>query len=252
MITWLHAEEDPLPDTSRALARDTEAPGLLAAGGELSPGRLTEAYSKGVFPWYGRGQPVLWWSPDPRMVLFPDEFRLSRSLRKTLLKFMRTPGCEVRIDSDFRAVITACAQVPRDGQHGTWIVPEMVEAYCAWHRQGAPHSVETWIDGELVGGLYGVNLGRMFFGESMFARRSDASKIALAALVCFCLEHRMPMIDCQQRTSHLASLGGRELPRAEFERRLALYRAKPAVTHWTYDPRLWAHLLSPASKATQA
>ena len=247
MITWLHAEEDRLPDTSHAMPRDAEAPGLLAAGGELSPARLTEAYSKGVFPWYGRGQPVLWWSPDPRMVLFPDEFRLSRSLRKTLAKFIRTPGCEVRIDGNFRRVITACAQTPREGQDGTWIVPEMVQAYCRWHDAGVPHSVETWVGGELVGGLYGVSLGHMFFGESMFAHRTDASKIALAALVCFCLEHRIPMIDCQQRTAHLASVGARELPRAEFERRLALYLAKPPVTDWTYDPRLWRHLLASAA-----
>jgi len=125
----------------------------------------------------------------------------------------------------------------------------MVEAYCRWHEQGAPHSVETWVGGELVGGLYGVSLGHMFFGESMFARRTDASKIALAALVCFCLENRIPMIDCQQRTTHLASMGGRELPRAEFERRLAIYRAKPPVTHWSYDPRLWGHLMSPPREA---
>ena len=185
MVPWLRSATDRLPDTRRALPAGSDAPGLLAAGGDLTPQRLTEAYSKGVFPWYSEGQPVLWWSPEPRMVLFTDEFRLKRSLRKTIARFVRTPGCEVRIDSAFRRVITACSQTPREGQDGTWIVPEMVEAYCAWHELGQVHSFETWIDGELAGGLYGVSLGRMFFGESMFAHRTDASKIALAALVCF-------------------------------------------------------------------
>jgi leucyl/phenylalanyl-tRNA--protein transferase len=242
VIPWLRGPDDALPDTRRALPPGSDAPGLLAAGGELTPQRLTEAYSKGVFPWYSEGQPVLWWSPDPRMVLLVDEFRLKRSLRKTIAKFIRTPGCEVRIDSAFRQVITACAGTPREGQDGTWIVPEMVEAYVAWHRLGTVHSVETWIGGELVGGLYGVSLGRMVFGESMFSHRTDASKIALAALVCFCREHGVAMIDCQQRTGHLASLGGRELPRAEFEQRLTRGLGEPAIVDWTYDPSLWRHL----------
>ena len=242
MIPWLRGPDDALPDTRRALPPGSEAPGLLAAGGELTPQRLREAYSKGVFPWYSEGQPVLWWSPDPRMVLLVDEFRLKRSLRKTIAKFIRTPGCEVRIDSAFRQVISACAGTPREGQDGTWIVPEMVEAYVAWHRLGTVHSVETWMNGELVGGLYGVSLGRMVFGESMFSHRTDASKIALAALVCFCREHGVAMIDCQQRTGHLASLGGRELPRTEFEQRLTRGLGEPPIDEWTYDPSLWRHL----------
>ena len=242
MIPWLRGPDDALPDTRRALPPGSEAPGLLAAGGELTPQRLREAYSKGVFPWYSEGQPVLWWSPDPRMVLLTGEFRLKRSLRKTIAKFIRTPGCEVRIDSAFRQVISACAGTPREGQDGTWIVPEMVEAYVAWHRLGTVHSVETWMGGELVGGLYGVSLGRMVFGESMFSHRTDASKIALAALVCFCREHGVAMIDCQQRTGHLASLGGRELPRAEFEQRLTRGLGEPPIDEWTYDPSLWRHL----------
>jgi leucyl/phenylalanyl-tRNA--protein transferase len=242
VIAWLRAPGDPLPDTRQALAAGSEAPGLLAAGGELTPQRLTEAYSKGVFPWYSEGQPVLWWSPDPRMVLMVDEFKLSRSLRKTIAKFNRTPACELRIDSAFDEVIAACAGTPREGQGGTWIVPEMVEAYRAWHRLGRVHSVETWIDGALAGGLYGVSLGRMFFGESMFSRRSDASKIALAALVCFCREHGVTMIDCQQRTNHLASLGGRELPRGEFEALLTPRVRERHPVDWTYHPSLWRHL----------
>jgi leucyl/phenylalanyl-tRNA---protein transferase len=242
VIPWLRGPDDALPDTRRALPPGSEAPGLLAAGGELTPQRLREAYSKGVFPWYSEGQPVLWWSPDPRMVLLVDEFRLKRSLRKTIAKFIRTPGNEVRIDSAFRQVISACAGTPREGQDGTWIVPEMVEAYVAWHQLGTVHSVETWVDGELVGGLYGVSMGRMVFGESMFSYRTDASKIALAALVCFCREHGVAMIDCQQRTGHLASLGGRELPRAEFEQRLTRGLGEPPIDEWTYDPSLWRHL----------
>ena len=242
VIAWLRGDQDALPDTRQALGRDTDAPGLLAAGGALTPQRLEEAYSRGVFPWYSEGQPVLWWSPDPRMVLLVDEFKLARSLRKTLTRFIRTAGCEVRIDHAFGSVMAACASAPRDGQDGTWIVPEMLDAYRQWHALGRVHSFETWIDDALVGGLYGVSLGRMFYGESMFTRRADASKIALAALVCFCREHGVHMIDCQQRTGHLASLGGRELPRAEFERRLHAALRAPAIDEWSYDLELWRHL----------
>jgi len=176
------------------------------------------------------------------MVLLPDEFKLSRSLRKTLARFIRTPGCQVRIDAAFDRVIDACAGTPREGQDGTWIVPEVIDAYRAWHRRGFVHSFETWMDGELVGGLYGVSLGRMFYGESMFAHRTDASKIALAALVCFCREWGVPMIDCQQRTGHLASLGGREIARGEFERRLRLCLGEPRIRAWTYHPSMWRQL----------
>ena len=189
MIRWLQGPADPLPDPERVAQRPGDIAGLIAAGGELSPERLTEAYSKGIFPWYSDGQPILWWAPDPRMVLLPAEFKLSRSLRKTIRRFLATPGAELRVDSATGRVIEACAQAPRDGEAGTWIVAEMIDAYRAWHALGRVHSFETWIDGELVGGLYGVSLGRMFFGESMFARRSDASKIALAALVAFCRGH---------------------------------------------------------------
>lgn len=239
MIAWLAHEQQPLPPVSQALGLDSEAPGLLAAGGELTPRRLAEAYAHGVFPWYGEGQPVLWWSPDPRMVLPVAEFTLSHSLRKTIKRFNATPGCEVRIDSALASVMRACASTPRDGQDGTWIVPAMVRAYSAWP---AVHSFETWINGELVGGLYGVCLGRMFYGESMFARRSDASKIALAALVCFCRANDIDLIDCQQRTNHLASLGAREIARAEFERLITPRVQGPAITDWTYHAWHWQHL----------
>src|SRR5688572_19590849 len=190
------------PDPSYA-----DPSGLLGVGGDLEPERVLLAYRSGVFPWYSEGQPILWWSPDPRMVLFTDEFKVSRSLRKTLRHFNLDSRCEIRIDSAFRRVITACASTPRDGQAGTWILPEMIDAYCDWHAEGAVHSFETWIDGQLVGGLYGINLGRMFYGESMFSHRADASKIATAALVAFCRTHGVALIDCQQRTRHLASLG---------------------------------------------
>ena len=252
MIPWLRGPADPLPDAELALGPSSEAPGLVAAGGELGPARLAEAYAKGIFPWYSVGQPVLWWSPDPRMVLLPAEFRLARSLRKTIRGLLGAGRLEIRIDGAFERVLQACATAPREGQAGTWIVPEMIAAYVAWHAAGRVHSFETWIDGELAGGLYGVSLGRMFFGESMFAHRTDASKIALAALIAFCLDRDISTIDCQQRTSHLASLGGRELPRDEFMRRLGTALAEAPVQDWTYDLRLWRHLGFPSSPAEDA
>ena len=217
----------------------------------MTPRRLLEAYRHGIFPWYSDDQPPLWWSPSPRMVLPVAEFKLSRSLRKTLQHFIASPAtCAVRIDTAFDAVICACANAPRDGQQGTWIVPEMQNAYKAWHRLGAVHSFETWIDGELVGGLYGVAIGRMFFGESMFAHRTDASKIALAALVAFCRRHGVPLIDCQQNTRHLASLGAREISRVAFEDHLRGATSAPAVGDWSYDPADWRRLDERLTKAS--
>ena len=237
-LIWI-ADDEPLPPSRLALGPGSEAPGLLCAGASVTPQRLEEAYRRGVFPWYSSGQPPLWWAPDPRMVLPVAEFRLAVSLKKTLRRFLRTPGCEIRIDHDFRAVMTACAAAPRAGQSGTWILPEMVEAYCAWHRMGRAHSVETWIDGELVGGLYGAGLGRMVYGESMFARRTDASKIALAALVALCRAQGVLLIDCQQHTRHLASFGAREMARPQFEGHLIQAVNQPAAVGWTYDPAHW-------------
>ena len=227
MIHWLRPG-DPFPPVTTAL---TEPNGLLAAGGELTPARLTAAYRLGVFPWFNPGQPVLWWSPDPRLVLFPPEFRISRSLSKTL----RTRGYEIRADTGFQAVMRACAG-PRPEQDGTWITDEMVAAYCALHEQGIAHSVETWIDGELAGGLYGIALGRMFYGESMFTRTANASKIALVHLVRQLERWNFGMIDCQVHTRHLASLGAREIPRTEFMRKLAeLVNYPDANGRWTLD-----------------
>lgn len=204
--------------------------GLLAAGGDLSVARLLEAYRHGIFPWFSEDEPILWWSPDPRMVLFPAEFKVSHSLRKTL----RKKGHEVRCDSAFERVMRACA-APREGAHGTWIHEEMIAAYCELHRLGYAHSVETWMDGELAGGLYGVALGRMFYGESMFSRRTDSSKIALAHLTAQLARWNFGMIDCQMNTPHLASLGAREIPRTEFVARLQeLINCSP-VPVWRFD-----------------
>jgi leucyl/phenylalanyl-tRNA--protein transferase len=244
MIAWID-ETTPLPPAASALGPRSEAPGLVAAGGSVTPARLEEAYRGGIFPWYSAGQPVLWWSPDPRMVLPTADFRLSHSLAKTIRRFRRTPGCEIRFDSAFERVIRACAETPRAGQDGTWIVPSMVAAYAAWHRLGRVHSVETWVDGTLVGGLYFVAIGRMCFGESMFAHRTDASKIALAALIAACRARSIELIDCQQNTGHLASFGGREIPRAEFQAHLTRSLVAAAVADWTYDDSAWALLQRP-------
>ena len=211
MITLL-AHDTPFPPLALALR---EPNGLLAAGGDLSPHRLLDAYRHGIFPWFNDDQPILWWSPDPLMVLFPQQFKISRSLRKTL----RNKQYEVRADSAFEQVMAACA-APRPGQNGTWIHDEMIAAYTALHRMGHAHSIETWIDGKLAGGLYGVSIGRMFYGESMFSRHTDASKIALAHLAAQLVRWNFGMIDCQMNTGHLASLGAREIPRAEFVGRL--------------------------------
>lgn len=213
---WLEPGGDPevFPPAEQALE---EPPGLIAAGGDLRPERLLAAYRRGIFPWYSPGQPILWWCPDPREVLFPREFRRSRSLAKR----ERNSGFELRIDTDFAAVIDECA-APRDRDGGgTWITVEMREAYRTLHRQGYAHSVETWLAGRLVGGLYGVHLGGVFFGESMFSRETDASKVALSGLVRHAVLTGIELIDCQMPSSHLASLGSRPIPRTEFLRLIA-------------------------------
>jgi len=211
MIPWLDPA-DPFPPVNTALSTPN---GLLAAGGDLSPQRLIEAYRRGIFPWFNEGEPILWWSPDPRMVLFPQELKISRSLRKTL----KRGNYEIRADSAFKQVMEACA-APRGDQAGTWIHAEMIAAYEKLHEMGMAHSMETWIEGELVGGLYGVGQGKMFFGESMFFRVSDASKIAFVHLVTQLQRWGFEMIDCQMKTEHLASLGAREISRKEFRQKL--------------------------------
>lgn len=206
--------------------------GLLAVGADLSPARILNAYRHGIFPWGTVERQPLWYSPDPRMVLFPGEFRLTRSLRKTL----RARQYEVRFDSDFAAVIDACAATPRPGQDGTWISRDMMDAYLRLHELGWAHSVEVYVEGNLTGGLYGLGIGRMFYGESMFSRRSNASKIAFAHLVAYLLAHDFAMVDCQMRTEHLASLGGRAIPREDFLARLQqLIRPEQRRGRWTAD-----------------
>ncbi|MEJ7687530.1 MAG: leucyl/phenylalanyl-tRNA--protein transferase [Variovorax sp.] len=240
-LPWL-APGDPLPSAAMAWGESDPVPGLLAAGGDLDPATLLQAYGAGIFPWFSEGQPILWWSPDPRMVLEVPDFRLHRSLRKTLGRFAADAACEIRIDHDFASVIDACSQAPRAGQSGTWILPEMVRAYEALHRAGHAHSVEVWVDGELQGGLYCVAIGRAVFGESMFALRADASKIALAALICFCRRHGIAAIDCQQNTGHLASLGAHEVPRERFLSHVATARLQ-AGPSWRFEPVYWLELL---------
>lgn len=239
-LTWL-APHDPFPGIEQTWGNSDPIPGLLAAGGQLDAPHLRSAYSQGIFPWFSAGQPILWWSPDPRMVLQTDAFTLHRSLRKTLQRFRSAPGCEIRIDSQFETVIRHCAQTPRDGQDDTWIVESIVQAYCELHRQGDAHSVETWVDGQLVGGLYCVALGRAVFGESMFSHASDASKIALAALVALCRQQGAPQIDCQQATHHLASLGAQEMPRQQFLAQVQQQRLRPRMD-WRFETVYWSEL----------
>jgi leucyl/phenylalanyl-tRNA--protein transferase len=216
MIPWLE-HDDPFPPLESALQHPN---GLLAAGADLSPERLLAAYRQGIFPWYAEGEPVLWWSPDPRMVLIPSELKVSRSLARTL----RKRAYEIRWDSAFDAVMQGCASRGADdagaGETGTWITADMRAAYQRLHRLGYAHSVETWIDGELAGGLYGVAIGRMFYGESMYTRVRDASKIALVHLVRRLERQGCGMIDCQMHTTHLASFGARAIPRSEFSIKL--------------------------------
>jgi len=227
MIPWL-GRTPAFPPVEAAL---DDPPGLLAAGGLLEPQWLLAAYRHGIFPWYSEGQPILWWSPDPRLVLFPAEFHASRSLRRTL----RREVFEVRLDTAFADVIAACAG-PRRGADGTWITPQMQAAYVRMHELGYAHSVEAWQDGRLVGGLYGMALGRVFFGESMFSHVTDASKVCLAHLAAHLESLKFAVIDCQMTTAHLVSLGAREIPRAEF---VALIDAHaddgPSPGRWPQD-----------------
>lgn len=209
MLKWL-GPEDPFPPVEKALK---DPNGLLCAGADLSPARLLDAYRHGIFPWYSRGEPLLWWSPDPRMVLHCDELKVSRSLAKSV----RNKGYEVRIDTSFEEVLKGCAT----RAEGTWLGPDMRAAYRALHEGGYAHCFETWLGGKLAGGLYGVAIGRMFYGESMFSRATDASKVALVVLVGELKARGIPLIDCQMNTPLLASLGAREIPRRDFLRTLS-------------------------------
>ena len=220
MLAWI-GPDDPFPPVARAL-RDPN--GLLAAGGDLSQQRLLEAYRRGIFPWFSRGEPILWWSPDPRMVLYAGELKVSRSLAKNL----RNKGYRVTVDTAFQEVLKGCAS-----RKETWLGKPMQAAYLALHQAGYAHSFETWHEDDLVGGLYGVAVGRMFYGESMFSKATDASKVALVTLVKQLVVREFPLIDCQMKTPLLASLGGREIPRAAF-----LHALAPLV-NYAGQPERW-------------
>jgi leucyl/phenylalanyl-tRNA--protein transferase len=224
VIPWLD-RYSPFPPVERALKVPN---GLLAAGGDLSAERLLAAYRRGIFPWFSEGEPLLWWSPDPRMVLHTDELKVTRSLAKS----RRNRGYEVRVDTAFAAVLEGCAG-PRRHQPGTWLGTEMRAAYLHLHQLGYAHSFETWHEGVLVGGLYGMAIGRMFYGESMFARATDASKVALAALAAELRWRGFPLVDCQMNTAHLASLGAREIKRADF------LRVVSALVNYAEPPGRW-------------
>lgn len=226
MIPWL-TEQSDFPPLNQAL-RDPD--GLLAAGGDLSEQRLLAAYARGIFPWYSEGEPILWWSPDPRCVLYPERLHISRSLRKKLRKF----DYKVTLDTAFADVMIACA-APRDEDTGTWITVDMFEAYCQLHRHGHAHSVELWHKGELVGGLYGIAMGRVFFGESMFSRVGDGSKIAFVWFVEQLKKWGYALVDCQVHSEHLVSLGAEEISRYRFARELAQLVRHPDSHPWQFD-----------------
>ena len=210
--------------------------GIVAWGGDLTPSRIIRAYQEGIFPWYSKQDPILWWSPDPRFIMELDDFRLTRSLRKSLKKFT------YKIDADFTGVIKSCASVPREGQNGTWILPEVIEAYETLHSLGVAHSIESYYEGELVGGLYGVAVGGVFCGESMFAKKSDASKAAYYILVQHLKKWGYSFVDCQIPTPHLGSLGAKEIPRVEFLDRLYKVRYDEMQHRWEIDAELMNEL----------
>ena len=232
-LNWLGKDENALfPSVQTAL---DEPDGLLAAGGDLSETRLLNAYRNGIFPWFSEGQPILWWSPNPRMVFRTDAIHLSHKFRRQLLK----SEWQIRVDTAFDEVIGHCAKIPREGQRGTWIHPEMIEAYCQLHRQGHAHSVEVFSDGKLIGGLYGIAIGRMFFGESMFSLESGASKAALAALSKILHAWGWPLLDAQVENPHLQFMGAQFMKRAEFIKEVARLCAMAEV------PGLWNGRIAP-------
>ena len=240
-LPWLEPGE-PFPAPAQAWGRSSAAPGLLAAGRQLDADQLEHAYRQGIFPWYSEGQPVLWWSPDPRMVLDPQAFRLHRSLLKTLRRDCARPDTELVFDRDFTQVIRRCGQQIRPGQNGSWIVPDIVQAYTELHHRGLAHSAELWQGGQLVAGLYFVALGQAVFGESMFTTVRDGSKLALCLLVSVARQQGIRMIDCQQNTRHLASLGAAEIPRERFLSHMHSAQQQAAVD-WPSQPLYWDALL---------
>ena len=232
-IAFLHAHE-PFPPGIESGAGDARHPGLLAVGGDLSVARLRAAYSRGMFPWFGEGEPILWWCTDPRMVLKTANFKLHRSLKQAIKKHLASADFRLSTDTAFAQVIAACSE-PRNGQAGTWIIEDMQAAYLALHRAGSAHSFEVWRGADLIGGLYGLNIGRMFYGESMFTVESGASKIALCALVHACRARAINWIDCQQVTAHLALMGAAPVAKPAFLAHLRTACAQSAPADWAYD-----------------
>ena len=241
-LPWL-APQAPFPSAHAAWDAQSPAPGLLAAGGALDVETLKNAYGQGIFPWFSEGQPILWWSPEPRMVLKVDDFILHRSFKKSLFRFSQDSDSEIRIDTAFEEVIGSCAHAIRNQQSGTWIVPAMVQAYIEMHQSGYAHSIEVWKNKKLVAGLYCIALGRAVFGESMFTTVPDGSKIALAALLALCKQQGVKWIDCQQNTAHLASLGAAPISRSEFLNSVNDAKVLPSLD-WRFTPLYWNQILS--------
>ena len=242
-ITWL-GPHDSFPNPLLTPDPDPSVPGLIAVSERIYPDQLLQAYQLGIFPWYSDEQPVLWWSPDPRMVLKPGHFKCSESLRKNIRLFCQDTHSHLLVDADFGAVIRACATSSRKDQDGTWITHEIMDAYTTIHEQGHAHSIALVEQGELVGGLYCVALGGMVFGESMFSRKPNASKIALAALSAWCIENAVAMIDCQQETNHLSSLGAAPISRAAFLGQLLISLNQTNIDKpWTFDKNILTHWL---------
>jgi leucyl/phenylalanyl-tRNA--protein transferase len=241
-LPWL-APQTPFPSAHAAWDAQSPAPGLLAAGGALDIDTLKNAYGQGIFPWFSEGQPILWWSPEPRMVLKVDDFILHRSFKKSLFRFSQDSDSEIRIDTAFEEVIRSCSQAIRNQQSGTWIVPAMVQAYIEMHQHGYAHSIEVWKNKKLVAGLYCIALGKAVFGESMFTTVPNGSKIALAALLALCKQQGVKWIDCQQNTDHLASLGAAPISRAEFLNGVDDANALSSLD-WRFTPLYWNQILS--------
>ena len=242
-ITWL-GPQDSFPNPLLEPDPDPSVPGLIAVSERIYPGQLSQAYQLGIFPWYSDNQPVLWWSPDPRMVLKPAEFKYSDSLKKSIRLFCQDVHSQILVDADFGAVIRSCATSTRKDQDGTWITHEIVDAYTALHEQGHAHSIAVTEGGQIIGGLYCVSFGSMVFGESMFSRKPGSSKIALAALSAWCLQNGIVMIDCQQETAHLHSLGAAAVTRQEFLEQLQISLNQTKIEpSWTFDKTILTHWL---------
>ena len=242
-LPWLTPEDD-FPSPRTHADPDPEVPGLLAISEQITSTQLLKAYNQGIFPWYSDGQPILWWSPNPRMVLKPKEFKISRNFKKDIKNILMDQSWEIRVDHDFHETILSCATQKRFGQDGTWITHAIMHAYGELHEKGHAHSIETFYQGQRVGGLYCVNLGRMVFGESMFSYETNASKLALAALSAWCLQNQVGMIDCQQETAHLRSLGAAPIPRAQFLAKLQTSLNPSNIERpWTFNKNILAHWL---------